>query len=130
MSSVLPASASTQEIADELFRVKKDITDLNNQSRELGKYRDELEQALIQHLDDDGYDQIRTELATFSRKEEVVPVAKDWDSIHGWILENQATHLLQRRLSAGAYRDLIEEEYDGIPGIEPFTKVTISTRKR
>ena len=120
------------ELADELFNVKRGITDLNKQATELGEYRDKLEQDLIAQLDAVGLDQIRTDIATFSKKEAVVPVAKDWDAIHDWILEHKATYLLQRRLSSTSYRDIVDLEDEGfeIPGIEPFTKVTIATRKR
>lgn len=117
-------------IADDLFETKRNITALSKEVSALTTHKMELEESLIEKLHEIGLDQIRTDMATFSLSTSIVPVAKDWDAIHAYVVEHNATQLLQRRLSSTAYRDMVEMEDEEIPGIESFEKITVNTRKR
>jgi len=118
-----------QELADSLFHIKATITELNKEVKDLTEQKTEAERELIDELNKLGLDQIRTDTATYSVKEETVPVAKDWEAIGAWVIKNNAMHLLQRRLSSVSYREFLELGEE-IPGTEAFTKSTISTRKK
>lgn len=64
--------------------------------------------------------------ATIKTKD--VPTARDWDKIYKHITRTKRFHLLQRRLSATAVKELWEDGKK-IPGIEPFTIVDVSVTK-
>jgi hypothetical protein len=80
-------------------------------------------------MDEVGLESARGGRATATISENVVPTATDWDALEQYIYENDALYLMQRRLSASAWRELIESG-EVVPGTEPYTQRSISLRKR
>ena len=59
--------------------------------------------------------------ATASLQINTVPTVKDWGKVYEWVHNNEAYHLFQRRLSATAFREELENRQgEEIPGIEAF----------
>lgn len=56
------------------------------------------------------------------------PNVKDWDKFYEYIIENNAMHLLQKRATATACRELWEMKEE-IAGVEKFVQRKISLRK-
>ena len=67
--------------------------------------------------------------ANASIKEVEMPTPKDWPAIWEYIKENNAFDLLQKRLSSKAVQERWDQEIV-IPGIETFTKVSLSLTKK
>lgn len=61
-------------------------------------------------------------------KEDLQPSVKDWDALHGYIKDNNAFYLLQKRVAATAFRDSLNAG-DSIPGVEavPVTSLSITS---
>ena len=80
-------------------------------------------------LNDVGLDRASNDRFTVSKLSNVVPSVTDWDALYEFIRENDAMYMLQRRLLASAYRELVEErDGEDIPGVAPFEQVTLSFR--
>ncbi len=120
---------SIKDKADSLYGLKVELQKLNEESKIIKEKIAQYEVELIQHLETTGLDQVRTENATFSLSTSIQPVAKDWEAIGQWIIENNAIHLLQRRISTIPYRELLDQGEE-VDGIEPFEKTVVKTRKR
>jgi hypothetical protein len=118
-----------QSIVSSLIEVKNQLADLAKRERELKQRKTELEEELMLKLDELGVDQIRTDLATISVSEQVVPTVVDWDAFYKFMLENQAPYMMERRASASAFREYLELHEAPPPGVEAFVKRSISTRK-
>lgn len=93
------------------------------ESGELAEVKAFLEQAevlITRKMRDNGLRQVQDEggQATFSLTDEIVPKISDWDKIYPYIAENGYWHLLYRKLTARAYRELIEAGYQ-VPGTDP-----------
>lgn len=71
----------------------------------------------------------RGQIASTSVIHSTEPTAKDWPAIYGFIRENDAFDMLQRRLSATAVKDRWESGII-IPGIEKFDTWDLSLTKR
>lgn len=55
---------------------------------------------------------------------------KEWDKVYNFILRHKKFELMQRRISDGAYRELLETRKGKLlPGIETFEKKSISLRE-
>lgn len=104
------------------------LAELNEEVKEIKAAKYELEQILIQDMDEAGLSLIRTKYGTLSTRSTVVASVKDWDAFEDYIYKNHALYLLQRRTSDPAYRELLATDGD-IPGVEPFTKVSVSLTK-
>lgn len=68
-------------------------------------------------------------VANASIKEVEVPTPKDWPAIWEFVKQNNAWDLLQKRLSGKAVQERWDQEIV-IPGIETFTKVSLSLTKK
>ena len=68
-------------------------------------------------------------VANASIKEVEVPTPKDWPAIWEFVKENNAWDLLQKRLSGKAVQERWDQEIV-IPGIDTFTKVSLSLTKK
>lgn len=113
--------AKLVENRDEKRRLKEREKELNDEWREL-----ELE--LLVRLDEQGMRKASTDLGTASITEAVVPQVTDWDLLYEHIQNTGDFYLLQRRPAAAAFREL-NDAGELVPGMEPYTKRTISLRK-
>lgn len=85
------------------------------------------EEALLARLEAEGTDAAKGKLASVSVGSSVVGNVTDWDAFWAFIFKKKYTHLLQRRLSDPAIRELFEAGTK-VPGIEPFTKKRLNVR--
>lgn len=107
-----------------------------------GRYN-ALQAQIIGRLGEEGMDKATGKAATVSLSEVVVGNVTDWDKVYALIHKNKAYHLLQRRVSDPAFRELYEQAYNKlaakkgfdpekldkasvVPGFEPFTKVNLN----
>ena len=109
------------ELREQKRAAKRELDRLNDE------YRD-LEQDIMAKLDEQGLDLGRGSVATVSISETVVPTVEDWDQVEQYILENEALYLYERRLTATAWRELMQSG-ETVPGTKPFTKRALSLRK-
>lgn len=87
----------------------------------------EAEEALLARMEREGTDKATGKKATVSVGTSVVGNVKDWDELWKYIFKNKFSHLLQRRLSEPAIRELFEQK-GAVPGVEPFTKKKLNVR--
>lgn len=80
------------------------------------------EAVLLETLQAEGVEKATGKLGTVSVSQNVVATVKDWDAFYEYISKNKFFHLLQRRVSDPAYRELLDMGKK-VPGVEPFTKV-------
>lgn len=88
---------------------------------------DELDDAIMAALDEQGTDAARGRKASMSIRETVVPAVKDWDALYEFIKQNGYFHLLNRAPNAAAFRELFTRG-EPTPGVEPFTKRALTFR--
>lgn len=121
-------SQSLKELSRLLRESKLKITDLNAAATAEGKIASDYEARLIAAMDAAGTETVKNQYGLFNRKETVLPIAKDWEAIHDYVRENDAFHLLYRRLLETSYREMIDAG-EKIPGVEAYTRISVSVRK-
>ncbi len=104
-----------------------------------------LEAELMERLEKDGTDKASSKKATVSITQTTVANVTDWDAVHAYIKKHGYFHLMQRRISDPAFRELYELELNKlrkkksfqedtfdpatvIPGFVPFTKKSLNLR--
>tara|TARA_R110000803_G_scaffold79057_3_gene144494 strand:- start:23023 stop:23391 length:369 start_codon:yes stop_codon:yes gene_type:complete len=105
--------------------IKLQISELNTQVKALEVTKHELETSLMSELDDSNTTLARTEIGTVAVTTATVPNVEDWVAFEKYVYENNALYLLQRQVSAPAYRDEVESKGQ-IPGIAGFQKRRLS----
>lgn len=86
-----------------------------------------LETELLERLEAEGLDALKGSKASISVGSAVTAKVEDWDSFHAYIGKNKFWHLLQRRVSDPAYRELLDMGKK-VPGVQPFVKKRLNIR--
>jgi hypothetical protein len=82
---------------------------------------------LMERMESDGLSQVRGTAASISIGASVSGNVTDWDAFGQFIIENQYLHLLQRRISDPAFREL-QEAGRTVPGVEAFVRKRLNIR--
>ena len=120
------------ESIQELTRLLKDsvekIATLSKAAKLETGLKEDYQYRLIALMDAIGTNTNKNDLGNFRVLKTDMPQAADWEVVHKYVRDNNAFHLLQRRLSPVAYKEMIEAG-EVIPGIDVYEKQTISIRK-
>jgi ribosomal protein S4 len=87
------------------------------------------EKTLMERLEQEGIEKAGGRKASVSISTSTVGQVENWDELYRYISRNKAFHLLERRLSNGAYRELLVQRAKlGVPGVVPYMKKRISLK--
>ena len=117
------------QLIEQTASVRKEIESLNKQLKDLNARQDDLDWALMKKMDSEGLSRTSNDSFTVSVKEEVMPQVEDWEEVYQVIRDSGDFSLVQRRVSAAAYRELLKLG-EQIPGIKPVTVRKINFRTR
>ena len=123
-------NTSLTDAVVQLREIKTEITALTATLNRFKSSQAAIENQILNDLDALGNNttSISTKAGTVSILESIVPHVKDWSLVHEYVRKHGAFHLLHRRMSAPAFRELLEMEED-VPGTEALTKRTIGLTK-
>lgn len=125
-----PKPLTDGEIIDKMFELREQRKALEDQANKIKAEGSVLEDELMARMEANKVDKMTGRKASVSISKVVVGNVEDWDKFHQYIYKNKAGHLLQRRVSDPAYRELLETLSAGkqVPGVTPFTKKTLGLR--
>ena len=102
---------------------------LLEQEKELKNVQNALEAEIAADMERQGLTQTGNDVCTISLKTEVVPTVEDWDVLHQHISDTGRFELLQKRMSATAYRELIAME-PSVPGVRSTELTKVNYRSK
>lgn len=123
-------------LIDSAFELREKRRALAEQDKLLVEQFEAVQQEIMDRLDAEGTDKASSKKATVSISSNVVANVEDWDAFHAFIKKTGFFHLLQRRVSDAAYRELsmasandkkLAKQLDAA-GVVPFTKRTLNLR--
>jgi len=113
---------------DKLHDLREKKRALELEVAEIRKVMEEEELNIFALLEEQDIPGARGHTATVSITESIVPVIENDDIFFGHVLTTGDIHLLERRPSVRAYRELTEAG-EVVPGLRSFTRRTLSLRK-
>ena len=113
----------------ELASIRGEIKSLQEQEKVLKLRQNDLDSEIIRKMEDQGLDQIANDVCTVSKKIDVVPTVEDWDVVHQHILDTKQFELLQKRMSATAWRELLQMG-QAVPGVKATELTKINFRSK
>lgn len=116
------------EKIDEMFQLRERKREMESEIKAINADIEECTKWLLAKYQEVGTVTARGKLASATITEQLVPTIDDWGKVQDYVLENDALYLLHRRISSGAWKELIDTG-EVVPGITPFTKKSISLRK-
>ena len=117
------------ELMNALVTTRTEIRSLQQEEKALKVHQNDLESEIMWKMEEQGLDQIANDKCTISKKKEVVPTVEDWDVLHQHIIETNRFELLQKRMSATAYRELLQMEMS-VPGVKTTALTKINYRSK
>ena len=117
------------ELLNDLAQTRQDIVKLTEQEKILKSKKDDLETQIVISLKDQGIDRVGNDACTVSIKQEIVPTVRDWDAVHQHVIATGQFELMQKRMSAVAFRELIQMGQD-VPGVEATELTRMNFRSK
>ena len=114
---------------NELTNVRQDLATLLEQEKELKHTKTMLETQIATSLKEQRIDRGGNDQCTVSIKQEIVPTVDDWDTLHQHIIDTKQFELLQKRMSATAYRELLQMG-QAVPGVTSTELTRINFRSK
>lgn len=114
------------EDIDRLLKLKRGAEAADEAAKEKWKVYDEFEARLFERMNAEHTELSAGRKARAKINSTVVAKVENWDEFYNYIHRNKAYHLLQRRVSDGAYREALAQRKNGVPGVAPFTKRTLT----
>lgn len=118
---------ATGALIDEYWAVREEKRRLEADIKEAETRIEAIEKALMEKMDKEGIDKATGRKATASITTNVVADVQDWDALWPYIAKNKLWHLVQKRVSDPAYRELLELGKK-VPGVAPFAKRKLNLR--
>lgn len=85
------------------------------------------ESQVLDALDTAGLEHAKIDGVSVTVSEQTMPNVNDWDALYAFIKEHDAFYMLQRRVSTGPYREMLQMEQE-VPGVEPYTQRKVNMR--
>lgn len=115
--------------ADRLYRLRQEKSKLTKKVGDIQAEITALKNHLIDQLPHADSTGVIGKLATVRITQEDIPTPKDWTKIYRYIHRYKSWHLMQRRLSKAAIKELWKDGKK-VPGVEIFTKFDVSCTKK
>lgn len=122
-------NTTIDDLLTELHSTRTELKRLQEIESKLKKTKNELETQIAINLKDQGIDQVGNDMCTVSIKKEIVPTVENWDSVHQHIIDTGQFELLQKRMSATAYREL-QQMGQGVPGVTATELTRVNFRSK
>ena len=88
-----------------------------------------IESGLLNMLNADGVESMRTENGTAFKKTMVKATVRDRELFFNYVVENDLMHMLSSAVSAPAVREFIEANGEAPPGVAVNTVLTVNIRR-
>ncbi len=119
--------AAIGKTIDKVFALRKKKADLESAMKDVEGQIAILDSELMEAMEQTGLQKTSTKSGTASISTSTVAQVEDWDALLAYIYKNKFGHLLQRRVSDPAWRELVEQGKK-VPGTTGFIKKRIAYR--
>jgi len=125
----LKAAKTPAQRADLLFTLdREDLKELRDAYNEMDGFVKKLKAWFVQEFDGDQQG-VTGKLGRVEIKKKDVPVVKDWTKFYAYIKKNSAFELLNKAVNAKSVNERWEQKKE-VPGIEAFSKASVSLTKK
>lgn len=114
-----------KSIYAKLCKEQKKLKELEREYNSQKAKAKELSDEMLTEMTIIGTSSYSGDLGRLSVRTTTQPAVDDWEALYDYIVATRSFDMLQRRVSATAYRDRLENG-EPVPGVEPFEKKTLS----
>ena len=129
MENIIETKPNLDDKMNMLADTRLQLKQLLEQEKKLKQVQNALEAEIAADMERQGLTQTGNDVCTISLKTEVVPTVEDWDALWEHIFDTRQTELLQKRMSATAYRELLAMA-QAVPGVRSTELTKVNYRSK
>ena len=129
MENIIETKPNLDDKMNMLADTRLQLKQLLEQEKKLKQVQNALEAEIAADMERQGLTQTGNDVCTISLKTEVVPTVEDWDALWEHIFDTRQTELLQKRMSATAYRELLAMA-QVVPGVRSTELTKVNYRSK
>ena len=118
------------KLASIYIKMREVIREKEEESKTIKAQQEKIVVKMLALCEEQNIDSLRTPAGTISRRVHTSYWPSDWDKMHQFIKENDAIHLLEKRVHGSNMKEFLEANPDvAPPGLQVNRKYTVSVRK-
>ena len=112
------------------IKMREAIQEKEEEIKSIKAQQEKVTQEMLALCEEQNIDSLRTPAGTISRRVRTSYWPSDWDKMHDFIKENDALHLLEKRVHTSNMKEYLEANPDvAPPGLQTNRKYTVSVLK-
>ena len=129
MENIIETKPNLDDKMNMLADTRLQLKQLLEQEQKLKQLQNALEAEIAADMERQGLTQTGNDACTISLKTEVVPTVENWDALWEHIFDTRQSELLQKRMSATAYRELLAMAQT-VPGVRSTELTRVNFRSK
>ena len=129
MENIIETKPNLDDKMNMLADTRLQLKQLLEQEKKLKQVQNALEAEIAADMERQGLTQTGNDVCTISLKTEVVPTVENWDALWEHIFDTRQSELLQKRMSATAYRELLAMAQT-VPGVRSTELTRVNFRSK
>lgn len=121
---------NASELADIYIKMREQIRELEDKVKKIKEQQAMVSDKMLELCNDQDANTLATTNGTISRRLNSSYWTSDWDSFYNFVKENDAYHLLEKRIHNGNMKEFLADNPDDVPmGLQARNQYVISVRK-
>jgi hypothetical protein len=121
---------SASELADIYIKMREKIRDLEDKVKTIKEQQAMVADKMLELCNEQDANSLTTTNGTISRRLNSSYWTSDWDSFYNFVKDNDAYHLLEKRIHNGNMKEFLADNPDAVPmGLQARNQYIISVRK-
>ena len=121
---------NASELADIYIKMRERIRELEDKVKSIKEQQAMVADKMLELCNEQDANSLTTTNGTISRRLNSSYWTSDWDSFYNFVKENDAYHLLEKRIHNGNMKEFLADNPDDVPmGLQARNQYVISVRK-
>lgn len=121
---------NASELADIYIKMRESIRELEDKVKTIKEQQAMVADKMLELCNEQDANSLTTTNGTISRRLNSSYWTSDWDSFYNFVKDNDAYHLLEKRIHNGNMKEFLADNPDAVPmGLQARTQYNISVRK-
>jgi hypothetical protein len=121
---------NASELADIYIKMRERIRELEDKVKTIKEQQAMVADKMLELCNEQDANSLTTTNGTISRRLNSSYWTSDWDSFYNFVKDNDAYHLLEKRIHNGNMKEFLADNPDAVPmGLQARNQYIISVRK-
>jgi hypothetical protein len=117
------------DLSKALYDIRAKEDEINALKSDIYQRREVAEKLIIEKLEEQNIDSIKTDVGTISKKVKLYPRVTDMDALRDWVVQTGRLDILTKHVSRGVFAEIFEDTGAYPDGMDAYDKATITFRR-